>query len=315
MRKLFLISAMLMLALASVEARAEDEPICGSVEAFQRSHRWQDLPGCTDKRDYDDQLSAVTLLGRAKDAFKAFFENWEKGEVDEAEHYVGGVYVYMNGADAEWSTNPELSAARPAYEEMKRRVKQYMDWAPLVKDLAQTYFNTVTWLGEARKGVNDAPKTAQMFARQLQQEMERAARANVPDTFIVPGIGEVKPATVAEIKKMIAPLLGEANTVVQIEKEADDAKWLPFTSQLGGARLKFFNETYRIGTNVYGLGGKYLDTPAEFRAATVMCTESSTTDRLTERWTVRCWSFRGNNQVSGPRVARGYGNVPASAYR
>ena len=82
MRKLFLISALLNFPFLSANARAQ-EPICGSVEAFQKTHRWQDLPGCTEERDYSDPRSAVTLLGRAKDAFKAFFENWEKGEIDE----------------------------------------------------------------------------------------------------------------------------------------------------------------------------------------------------------------------------------------
>jgi hypothetical protein len=313
-KRLFLISALLIFPLLSATARA-DEPICGSVEAFQRTHRWQDLPGCTEKRDYDDQRSAVTLLGRAKDAFKSFFENWEKGEIDEAEHNYGGVYGYMNGADEDWASNPELAAARPAYEEMKNKVKQYEAWAPLVKDLAQSYFRTVVMIDEARKGGENAAETAQRDARELKQVMDRAARANVPDSFVVPGIGEVRPATVAEIKKMIEPLLGQAAEVVQREKEAEEAKWRPFTSQLGGDRLKFFNETYRGGTNVYGAGGKYLDTPEEFRTATVMCTQTFTTDQLVERWSVRCWSFRGNNQVSGPRVTRGYGSAPASAYR
>lgn len=307
---------MFIVSLLSITARgADEEPICGSVEAFQRTHRWQDLPGCTEKRDYENQLSAVTLLGRAKDAFKEFFENWDKGDIDSAEHAIGGALNYMNGAEDEWASNPELIAARPAYDEMRNKVKQYEEWAPLVKDLAQSYFNTVITIDEAKKGAPDAAKTAQMNAKGLKQVMDRATLARVPDTFIVPGIGEVKPAPLAEIKKMIEPLIGEANLVVQKEKEADDAKWRPYTSQLGGDRLKYFNETYRIGTNVYGLGGKYLDTPEEFRTATVMCTESSTTDRLVERWTVKCYSFRGDRQVSGPRVTRGYGNVPASAYR
>lgn len=315
MKKLFLISILFIFPLLSAATARADDPICGSVEAFQRTHRWQDLPGCTEKRDYDDPRSAVTLLGRAKDAFKDFFENWEKGDIDEAEHNYAGVYVYMNGADDEWSANPELAAARPAYEELKRKVKQYEQWAPLVKELAQSYFNTVIMIGEARKGAQYAAETAQRDAKELKLVMDRAQRASVPDSFIVPGIGEVKPATVAEIRKMIEPLIGQANEVVQREKDADDAKWLPFTSQLAGDRLKFFNETYRGGTNVYGAGGKYLDTPAEFRTATVMCTETFTTDQLIERWSVRCWTFRGNSQVSGPRITRGYGHAPPSAYR
>jgi len=314
-RKLFLVVAALTLSLAPpVSARAA-EPICGSVEAFQRTHRWQDLPGCTEERDYEDPLSAVTLLGRAKDAFKDFFENWDRGEIDDAEHSAGGALGYMNGADEQWASDPVLAAARPAYEEMKNKVRQYEEWAPLVKDLAQRYFRTVVMIDEARKSGTNAAQTAKMEALELKQTVARAEAARVPETFVVPGIGEVKPATVAEIKGVVASLIGQAEGEVAREKAEEEAKWRPYTSLLGGDRLKFFNETYRIGTNVYGAGGKYLDTPEEFRAASVMCTETSTTDRLVERWTVRCYSFRGNTQVGGPRVKSGYGSVPSSAYR
>src|SRR5215210_7175616 len=182
-KRFFLISAFLIFPfLPGVAARA-DEPICGSVESFQRSHRWQDLPGCTEKRDYDDPVSAVTLLGRAKDAFKAFFENWEKGDIDEAEHNYAGVYVYTSGADEDWNTNPELKAARPAYEEMKQKVKQYEQWSPLVRELAESYFKAVVMIEEARKGAQYAAETAQRDAQELKQVMDRAGRANVPESF------------------------------------------------------------------------------------------------------------------------------------
>jgi hypothetical protein len=314
---ILLILAVMLVALATATAAsAQSEPLCGSVEAFNRTHRWQDLPGCTENRDYSDGLSSVTLFGRAKDAFKDFFENWDKGEIDAAQSAAGGALSYMNGADDTWSSNPELVAARPAYDEMRNKVRQYMEWAPLVEDLAQQYFKTVTWIEEARKGVNDAPGLARSSALELQQSMQKAASANVPDSFIVPGIGLVKPATVAEIKQLIAPFIGQANAEVEKEKAAEEAKWRPYTSLLGGDRLKFFNETYRTGTNVYGLGGKYLDTPEEFRTATVMCTRSYTTDKIIEQWRVKCWSFRGNAQASGPRVQTGYGTTaPASAFR
>lgn len=309
-----LILAIMAAALAT--AAAQSEPICGSVETFNRTHRWQDLPGCTENRDYSDPRSAVTLFGRAKDAFKDFFENWDKGEIDVAQSAAGGALSYMNGADEDWRTNPELAAARLAYDEIREKVRQYLEWAPLVEDLAQQYFKTVTWIEESRKGVQDASSLAKSSAEELQKSMIKAAAANVPDSFIVPGIGLVKPATVAEIKQMIAPFISQANAEVEKEKAAEEAKWRPYTSLLAGDRLKFFNETYRIGTNVYGAGGRYLDTPEEFRTATVMCTQSYTNDRVIEQWRVKCWTFRGNTQVSGPRVTSGYGSsAPSSAYR
>jgi hypothetical protein len=318
----FLTGVLLLLSIlavafvsATASAQEEAEPICGSPEAFRRTHRWQDLPGCTEKRDYSDGTSTVTLFGRAKDAFKYFFENWDRGDIDAAQSGAGGALSYMNGADDVWASNPELAAAKPAYEEMRRKVQQYMEWAPMVEDLAQQYFKTVTWIEEAQKGADGAPELAQSSARELQQSMDKAVAARVPESFIVPGIGVAKSATIAEIKTMIAPFLGKAQAAVDKAKAEEEAKWRPFTSQLGGDRLKFFNESYRIGTNVYGASGKYLDTPEEFRTAAVMCTVTYTTDRVVEQWRVRCWSFRGDKQVGGPRVTTGYGSAPPSAFR
>jgi hypothetical protein len=314
---ILLILAVMLVALASAAAaNAQSEPICGSVEAFNRTHRWQDLPGCTENRDYSDGRSPVTLFGRAKDAFKGFFENWDKGDIDAAKTYLGGALGYTNGADDTWISDPQLAAAKPAYDEMMNKVKQYEEWLPYVEDLTQEYFNAATWIEEARKGKEGAAELAKMNSLDLQKSMDKAVAARVPETFIVPGIGTIKSATIAEIKQMIAPFIGQADAALQREKEADDAKWRPYTSLLAGDRLKFFNETYRGGTNVYGTGGKYLDTPEEFRTATVMCTRSFTTDQVIEQWRVRCWTFRGNAQVSGPRVQTGYGSTaPASAFR
>jgi hypothetical protein len=96
--------------------------------------------------------------------------------------------------------------------------------------------------------------------------------------------------------------------------EIDNAKWEPYTKLLAGDRLKFFNETYRIGTNVYGRGGKYLDKPEQFDTAPVMCTETNGKSGILDTWTVKCYSFSGDRQTGGPRVKSGYGNTPNSAF-
>src|SRR6478609_3809969 len=55
-----------MVVCGSLSALAAgDEPVCGSLERFNQTHRWQDLPGCTEKRDYSNPRSTVSLLGRA----------------------------------------------------------------------------------------------------------------------------------------------------------------------------------------------------------------------------------------------------------
>ena len=296
--------------------QAADEPICGSVERFNQTQRWQDLPGCTDERDYDDPTSAVTLLGRAKDAFKAFFEAWEKGEFDESEAYAGGCLGYMNGADEDWNSKPELVKAKPAYEKMKKTVEQYLKWQPLVGDLFQDYVKTMTWIDEsAKSGEMDDAKTAVTFAKDLQKTIEKVQQQSVPDNFLIPGSGEIKAATIGEIKSRLAAVLRQADNSMENAVAIDNAKWQPYTKFLTGDRLKYFNETYRIGTNVYGRGGKYLDKPEQFDAALVMCTRTSGQSGIYQTWKVTCYSFQGDKQIGSPRVKSGYGNAaPASAY-
>jgi hypothetical protein len=304
----------LMLGFYSV-SKAQDS-ICGSVERFNQTGRWQDLPGCTDARDYDDPTSAKTLLGRAKDAFKSFFEAWESGEVDEADSLSGGCLEFTNGADEDWNSNPQLANARPAYEKMKRTVEQYLKWKPFVADLFQDYVKTMTWIDESQKsGDLDDAKTAVRFAGDLQKTIAKVQQQNVPDSFLIPGSGEIKAATIGEIKTRLAAITKQASGSMETAVAIDNAKWEPYTKFLSGDRLKYFNETYRIGTNVYGRGGKYLDQPEQFDTAPVMCTRTSGQSGLLETWKVTCYSFQGDRQTGAPRVKTGYGSTaPASAF-
>jgi hypothetical protein len=295
---------------------AGNEPICGSLEKFNRTHRWQDLPGCTENRDDSNPRSAVTLLGRAKDAFKDFFETWEKGDMDHVDSYAGGCLGYMNGADDTWDSHPQLVRAKPAYDEMKRKVERYLEWLPMVSELFQRYFYAMTWLGEAKNGEMESAEMAVREAKSLQKTIAKVQQQSVPDDFLIPGSGQISSATIGEIKTKLASYLNQADHSMTSARKIDDAKWEPFTKFLTGDRLKFFNETYRIGTNVYGRGGKYLDTAEEFDTAPVLCTKTWGHSGLVETWRVSCYSFRGDRQIGGPRTQSGYGNnTPPSAYR
>ena len=312
-KNIWLLTIILLLGFSAASAQ---DSICGSAEIFNQTGRWQDLPGCTNERDYDNQTSAKTLLGRAKDAFKAFFEAWESGEVDQADTVSGGCLEYMNGADEEWNSLPELVKAKPAYEKMKRTVEQYLSWKPFVEDLFQDYVKTMTWIDESKKtGELDDAKTAVLFAKDLQKTIAKVQQQNVPDSFLIPGSGEIKAATIGEIKTKLAAITKQADNSMENAVAIDNAKWEPYTKFLSGDRLKYFNETYRIGTDVYGRGGKYLDKPEQFRAAPVMCTMTNGKSGILDTWKVTCYSFQGDKQVGSPRVKSGYGtSAPNSAF-
>jgi hypothetical protein len=199
---------------------------------------------------------------------------------------------------------------------MKRTVEQYLKWKPFVADLFQDYVKTMTWIDESQKsGDLDDAKTAVRFAGDLQKTIAKVQQQNVPDSFLIPGSGEIKAATIGEIKTRLAAITKQASGSMETAVAIDDAKWEPYTKFLSGDRLKYFNETYRIGTNVYGRGGKYLDQPEQFDTAPVMCTRTSGQSGLLETWKVTCYSFQGDRQTGAPRVKTGYGSTaPASAF-
>jgi hypothetical protein len=315
-KKLTMSIGVIIVMLSFYSPAQADEPICGSLERFNQTNRWQDLPGCTEERDYDNPTSAKTLLGRAKDAFKGFFEAWEQGEIDQSDSYAGGCLEFMNGADEDWNSNPELVKAKPAYEKMKRTVEQYLNWKPFVEDMFQDYMKAMMWLDKAKSGELDDAKTGLSFVKGLQKTVARVQQQNVPDTFLIPGSGEIRAATIGEIKAQINSYLQQAGSSMENAVAIDNAKWEPYTKFLSGDRLKYFNETYRIGTNVYGHGGKYLDKPNDFDTATVMCTRTSGREGLVETWKVTCYSFQGDKRIGSPRVSSGYGSTaPSSAFK
>jgi len=191
-----------------------------------------------------------------------------------------------------------------------------MEWKPVLREVAQAYYNASTWIRETRAGRKEGPEMAKMFCGELKTKVDRAIAAKVPESFVIAGSGETKPATLAEIKTLIAPYLTEANKAVDQQSAAEEAKWQPYTSLLEGDRLKYFNDNYRKGVNVYGPGGRYLEKPADFQKATVMHTYTVNKEGLVPRWEVTGRRFKGNKLVGAPIIRNGVGDrPPASAYK
>ena len=317
---LMLIACLIVVPSGLRQAHARfnvDEPVCGNIEKFTQTHRWEDLPGCTEGKDYSNPTSAAMLMSRAKSSCGEFFELWKKGDLDHIKSNATGCSSFLFGAERYWSSDPELVRAKPAFDEMSRRVEQYLGWLPLVENLAQRYFYAMTFLEEAgKKGDLTTADVAQGTVKNLKTALAEAQQQNVPEDFIVPGIGTVRAATIGDIKLKLDSYVKQAANSMTDAVNADNAKWEPFTKLLSGDRLRFFNQTYRGGSNVFGRGGQYLDTPAEFASAPVMCTRTWGHSGIFETWRVDCYSFRGDRRISGPRSQSGLGtNTPSSAYR
>jgi hypothetical protein len=313
-----LILPALLLIFGSLSVSAQNkQKVCGSVEKFNETGRWQDLPGCTDEFDTSNQTNAKSLMSRAKNSCREFFETWEKGDLDRIKSTGGdctGLIVY---AKDYWDSDPQLAKAKPSYEAMKRTVDHYFEWLPLIESLVQRYFYAITYLEEAKKkGDIGTANLSSDFVKDLKSSLREAEEKQVPENTIIPGIGSVKAATIAEIKSNLNSYFKQANDTKADAVEADRLKWEPYTKLLSGDRLKFFNESYRQGDKVFGRGGTILYKPEDFDKAPVMCTRTWGQSGIIETWRVDCWSFFGDRQVSGPRSRSGYGNnTPASAFQ
>lgn len=294
----------------------QNEAICGSVTRFKETQRWQDLPGCTDKRDYSNDLSPVSLLGSAKDHFRDFFTSWEKGEFERVDTFANDCYGFINSYNANaWNSERELVAARPAYEEMKKTVKKYMEWVPVLHDVAQAYYNTVTRVEATQNGETRNSDLAQTFARELQEGLKRAASAQVPDNLLIPGVGNAKTATIGEIKEMLPSFLGQANKGVEQAKAEENAEYEPFRKVLSGDKLSLYNKRLKI-YQVYGAGGRRLKNPEDYKSSAVWCTSGVDRNGIIPRWEVDCWHFNGTVKVGEVIHRTGSGeDAPAGAFR
>lgn len=308
-----ILSAFLLLVVSATGFA--QQRICGSVEKFNQTHRWQDLPGCTDNSDYSNQTGARTLMSRAKGQFRDFFETWEKGDWDHLKSN-SNCTAYDFNAEVYWNSDPELVRARPAYNELRSNVERYMEWLPDLQNLWQRYFYAMTYIEEAKKGDMQYAKMAVDSSKDLQKAIAGVQAKSVPDELIMPGSGAIPAQTIGEIKSKLSAYLGQANNSLTDAINVDNAKWEPFTKLLTGDRLKFFNDSYRGGSNVFGRGGQYLDTPEEFDTAPVMCTRTWGHNGIFETWRTDCYTFRGDRQISGPRSRSGIGtHTPPSAYQ
>jgi hypothetical protein len=239
-----------VLAAGAIGASAQQK-VCGSVDKFNQTHRWQDLPGCTDNSDYSNQTGARTLMSRAKGQFKDFFETWEKGDWDHLKSN-SNCTAYDFNAESYWNSDAELIRAKPAYDELRRTVERYMEWLPDLQNLWQRYFYAMTYIAEAKKGDMSYAKMAVDFSKDLQKAIAGVQSKGVLDELIMPASGTIPAQTLGEIKSKLSTYLGEANNSLKIAIDVDNAKWEPFTKLLTGDRLKFFNDSYRGGSNVFG---------------------------------------------------------------
>ena len=319
-----------MLASAGATAAAvgaQDSELCGSVERFSQTKRWEDLPGCAGYENYDDENRTAMILAKTKRKFREFFTTWvveeEYGNPNTgvADAYNSEIKNFIAEGDAaRWRSDPQLIAARPAFDEMKRIVEQHLalkDSYPLIKKLGSSYGTAKPLIEQIiGKDVEESGRGAQfstMFVKELQEDLAKAVAAGVPDSTVITSY-KGRTYTLGEIKADANQIVATRTDAADKFKAAEEAKWRPFTSVLKGDRLAHFNR-YRDSYEFRGVGGQILRTPADFQRTPIMAVLSLDDNGVLIRWELTIWRFRGDKLI-GKETKTGLGRTaPSSAYR
>ncbi|MCA1621731.1 MAG: hypothetical protein LC795_21155 [Acidobacteria bacterium] len=308
----------LLLALAltlPAAAAAQDKGPCGSAEKFKQTKRWEDLPGCPISYfDNGDLPEANKILNHYKFQYQKFFEDWKtqagtreflsslrEGQLRQMRT---DYYVYAKA----WAGEPQLVAARPAYDEMFRAVEKHVSWLEiLVDDSFGGAFEAV--LGDIKRKAS--PESIRVnLENGVVPVLQKLKGAGAPDTLVVAlGDGE-KSYTIADINALV-PSFRSSQKEVEAKVNADyEAKWRPFLSVLRGDRLMLFKK-YEVGI-LQGAGGRTLRTPADFQSTPMMAKFTIDESGVVNRWNMTIWRLRGDRIVA-TQTRSGWGNEPPSA--
>ena len=322
------ISIIILLTIfAATPAFTQEDLICGSLEKFNQTKRWEDLPGCAKYSNYDDENKTLMILAQTKRKFEEFFTRW----IAEREfgtdgyglpwHYKNSIKDFIDERDAaRWSADPQLVAAKPAFEEMRRIAEQHLalkDSYPLIKSLSQDFSTVKALVNEMTgKDVGGAGKGAifsPAFVQGLEESLAKVVAAGVPDSTVITAYDK-KTYTLGEIKADASRLVATRKGAADKLKAAEEEKWRPFTSVLKGDRLAHFNR-YRDSYEFKGIGGRILRTPADFQNTPIMAALSIDDNGVVIRWELTIWRFQGDKLI-GRQTKSGWGrSAPSSAYR
>ena len=325
MKKLISIALLMLLTVvlmpAAIPAQGNSS-VCGSVEKFNQTRRWEDLPGCADYENYDDANREEMILARTKRKFRDFFEQWvvdkEFGTRSSGLEwtYNQSLKNYVEQGDEKiWQTSAKLRGARAAFDEMRTIVERHLtlkDSYPLIKKLGSTFSNAKYRTATLESQGGKDSEFANVYLKDLEAALSETIAAGVPDSIIITTHKE-QTYTLGEIKREVEQIAARQKTSGDQFKAAEEAKWRPFTSALKGDRLALFNK-YKVGV-LYGVGGRLLDTPQEFQTTPMMATLTVDQSGVVNRWNMTIYRFRGDKIIS-TQTKSGWGSdAPSSAYR
>lgn len=335
-------TALLVTLLCTMPAFAFDQrklapEVCGSAQQYEQDRSmWENLPGCVKvsatKCESENIYSCITYGGHAitwdddtgafKGLFMSFYNAWDSGEYEDAETAVSTIRSTMNDLvrDTEAGRVRPSKALFDAYPHFNDHLK-YIDGLSqrygLVKELMgsinQTYMRLLHSLEDSRDKL--AQVIASSEAKEMQQLLARAEKAQIPEGWVVSGTLGQQPISLADLRKQLAKWQTTAGERVAASEAEYKAKWAAYDSVVKGDRVRFL-EHFKKGTIVFGRGGVRLTTPQQLKTATAMfiCLGSDPR-QVTPTWEVQGAYFQGDKQTA-PYSETGVGSTcPTRAFK
>jgi len=120
--------------------------------------------------------------------------------------------------------------------------------------------------------------------------------------------------TIAQAREMCVRVRDAGQKVFGDLTAAEEAQYEPFRQILTGDKLTLYNNRLKK-YKVYGLAGKVLKSPEDYRDSTVWCTTGVDRSGIVPVWSVDCWHFKGMAKVGSVESRTGSGDeAPSSAF-
>src|SRR5215471_3944247 len=120
--------------------------------------------------------------------------------------------------------------------------------------------------------------------------------------------------TITEAREMCVRVRDAGQKVFGDLTAAEEAQYEPFRQILSGDKLALYNNRLKK-YKLYGLNGKVLRTPEDYRDSTVWCTTGVDRSGIVPVWSVDCWHFRGMTKLGSVESRTGSGDeAPSSAF-
>jgi hypothetical protein len=186
----------------------------------------------------------------------------------------------------------------------------------IAKDLDDAITEASTWVDwkpedsmypkeDGKKALEDGKKCIDKIDEALSKGLAGSTEVETPK-------GKM---TITEAREMCVKARDAGQKVFGNLVAAEEAQYEPFRKILTGDKLNLYNDRLKK-YKLYGLDGKVLKTPEDYRDSALWCTTGVNREGIVPVWSVDCWHFKGMTKVGSVESRTGTGDqAPSSAFR